>query len=36
MTTIVVAALEQHESDLASGALVVVDEARSRIRILPI
>lgn len=33
---IVVSALTQHESELASGALIVVDESRSRVRILPI
>ena len=32
----VLAALEQHEADLSSGALVVVDESRSRVRVLPI
>ena len=32
----VVAALNQHEIDLSSGALVVVDESRSRVRVLPI
>ena len=32
----VIAALNQHEADLASGALVVVDESRSRVRVLPI
>ena len=32
----VIAALNQHEADLTSGALVVVDESRSRIRVLPI
>ena len=31
----VVAALGQHEEDLSSGALVVVDEGRSRVRVLP-
>ena len=31
-----IAALEQHEADLISGALVVVDSHRSRVRILPI
>jgi predicted nuclease of predicted toxin-antitoxin system len=36
MGPIVIAALKQHGSDLASGALVVVEELRSRIRILPI
>ena len=33
---LVLAALNQHEADLASGSLVVVDESRSRVRILPI
>ena len=32
----VVAALSQHEADLSAGALVVVDESRSRVRVLPI
>ena len=32
----VLAALAQHEVDLSSGALVVVDETRSRVRVLPI
>ena len=32
----VIAALTQHEADLSSGALVVVDETRSRVRVLPI
>ena len=32
----VVAALSQHEVDLSSGALVVVDERRSRVRVLPL
>ena len=32
----VLAALAQHEVDLSSGALVVVDETRSRVRLLPI
>lgn len=32
----VVAALDQHEADLTSGAIVVVDESRSRVRVLPI
>ena len=32
----VIAALNQHETDLSSGALVVVDESRSRVRVLPI
>ncbi len=34
--TAVVAALGQHEEDLSAGALVVVDESRSRVRVLPI
>ncbi len=33
---LVLAALRQHERDLASGALVVVDEKKARVRILPI
>ena len=32
----VIAALNQHEADLSAGALVVVDESRSRVRVLPI
>src|SRR5947209_8617871 len=36
MGNLVVAALRQHEPDLASGALVVVDAGRRRVRILPI
>ena len=32
----VIAALNQHEADLTSGALVVVDGIRSRVRVLPI
>lgn len=32
----ILAALNQHGNDLATGALVVVDEARSRVRLLPI
>jgi predicted nuclease of predicted toxin-antitoxin system len=33
---LVLAALRQHETDLASGALVVVDAGRSRVRVLPL
>ena len=33
---IVIAALKQHDADLASGSLIVVDESRTRVRILPI
>ena len=36
MALVLIAALKQHEEDLDSGALVVIDEAKSRIRILPI
>src|SRR6478736_6241897 len=33
---VIAAALRQHESDLAAGALVVVEEARARVRVLPL
>ncbi len=36
MAPVVVAALIQYESELVAGALVVVDEAKSRVRILPL
>ena len=36
MAPFVLAALKQHCRDLETGALVVVDEAQSRVRILPI
>ena len=36
MGNLVIAAIGQHESDLESGALVVVDERTNRVRILPI
>ena len=32
----VIAALNQHEADLAMGALLVVDLARARVRLLPL
>lgn len=32
----ILAAINQHGTDLATGALVVVDEGRSRVRLLPI
>ena len=32
----VIAAIRQHETDLASGALVVVEGNRSRVRVLPL
>ena len=36
MSPIVIAAVKEYESELASGALVVVDQAKSRVRVLPI
>ena len=33
---LVVAAIGRHETDLESGAIVVIDESRNRVRILPI
>jgi predicted nuclease of predicted toxin-antitoxin system len=33
---IVVAAFKQHEADLVAGALVVVDERKARVRVLPL
>ncbi len=36
MAVVLVAALTQHEKDLESGALVDVDESKSRVRVLPI
>ncbi len=36
MGNLVIAAIRQHETDLESGALVVVEESRNRVRILPI
>jgi predicted nuclease of predicted toxin-antitoxin system len=36
MGPVVAAALKQHETDLAGGALVVIDESKSRVRVLPI
>ncbi len=36
LETILVTALRAHEAALEAGALVTVDEARSRVRILPI
>ena len=36
MGPIVAAALKQHQTELAAGALVVVDESTSRVRVLPI
>jgi predicted nuclease of predicted toxin-antitoxin system len=36
LASLVVAVLRQHERDLAAGALVVVDVARARVRLLPL
>jgi predicted nuclease of predicted toxin-antitoxin system len=36
MAPFVVAALRQHVADLAAGALVVVDERKRRVRVLPL
>ena len=33
---VVVTALNQHDADLASGALVVVTQSKTRVRVLPI
>jgi predicted nuclease of predicted toxin-antitoxin system len=33
---VVIAALRQHDADLAAGALIVVDPGRFRVRILPL
>jgi hypothetical protein len=35
-STLVIAALQQHESDLAAGALVVIDASKCRVRVLPL
>jgi hypothetical protein len=32
----VIAALRQHDAELATGALVVVDSKKSRVRLLPL
>jgi predicted nuclease of predicted toxin-antitoxin system len=36
MGAIIITAIHQHEADLAAGALLVVDEARRRVRVLPV
>ncbi len=36
MGSLVIAALRQHEAALISGALVVVDQKKSRVRVLPL
>jgi predicted nuclease of predicted toxin-antitoxin system len=33
---LVIAAIQQHELDLSSGALIVIDERKRRVRILPL
>lgn len=33
---LVIAALTQHEADLIAGALIVIEQSRSRVRLLPI
>lgn len=34
--SLLVAVLKEHESDLEAGALIVIEESRKRVRILPI
>jgi len=36
MGNLLIAALRQHETDLVAGAIVVVEESKCRVRILPI
>lgn len=36
MGPVVIAALRQHDADLAGGAIVVVDEKKLRVRVLPL
>jgi predicted nuclease of predicted toxin-antitoxin system len=36
LAQLLVAALHQHETDLDTGALVVVDQAKARVRLLPL
>ena len=36
MEKVAIGAVQQHDADLAAGAVVVVDEAKCRVRILPI
>src|SRR5262245_24629165 len=36
LESVVIAALKQHDGDLAAGALIVVDESACRVRVLPI
>jgi predicted nuclease of predicted toxin-antitoxin system len=36
LEAILVATLRRHEAELEAGALIVVDEARARVRVLPL
>lgn len=36
MGSVVIAALRQHDADLAGGAIVVVEERKLRVRVLPL
>jgi hypothetical protein len=36
MGELVIAAIRQHELDLKTGALIVIDERKRRVRILPL
>lgn len=36
LETMIVTALRQHETQLATGALIVLDETKARVRILPL
>jgi len=36
MAPVVLAALKQYEAELSAGALVVVEQAKSRVRVLPL
>jgi len=36
LASLVFAVLERYESELSAGALVVVEEARSHVRVLPL
>jgi predicted nuclease of predicted toxin-antitoxin system len=36
MAPLIISALRQHEAALAAGAIIVVDERKSRVRVLPL
>lgn len=36
MGPLVIASLRQHNAELAAGAIVVVDESKTRVRVLPL